>query len=177
MPKTLNNKVWVIGLLLIVPTMLLAACGGGSFSEDLEVLVQFDLAIENGAINIDPPVMKVRQRYNVTFNIASDKMGSFHLHGYDIETDVGPSRTVTMSFTADATGSFPITFHGATHTGSHESEGDSHSDSIEGEHEGEHDGGEREEGDHEGDHDGGEGEEGEHDGEEVTLGSLEVHPR
>ena len=106
MTKTLHNNIRALGLLLIASAMVFAACGGGSEPED----VQFDLAIEGSEIELGPSVMKVKQGDDVTINIDSDKMGSFHLHGYDIETDVGPSNTATMSFTANATGSFPITF-------------------------------------------------------------------
>ena len=113
MTKTLHSNIWALGLLLIASATVFAACGGGSEPED----VQFDLAIEDGEIELGPSVMKVKQGDDVTISIDSDKMGSFHLHGYDIETDIGPSNTTTMSFTANATGSFQITFHGASHGG------------------------------------------------------------
>ncbi len=116
MTRTLHVKMSAMGLLLIASVLVFAACSDDSGPKD----VQFDLAIQDGAINLDPPVMKVSQGDNVTFNIDSDEMGSFHLHGYDFETDVGPSETAALAFTANATGKFPFTFHG----GSHEEEGE-----------------------------------------------------
>lgn len=37
--------------------------------------------------------------------------GAFHLHGYDIEVEVGPGDATTMELVSDASGQFNITFH------------------------------------------------------------------
>ena len=47
----------------------------------------------------------------VTFNVTSDEVASFHLHGYDHELELAPQVMGSVRFTADATGSFPITIH------------------------------------------------------------------
>lgn len=44
----------------------------------------------------------------VTVNIKSDKDGEVHLHGYDIHFNTKAGQTVTQTFKADKTGSFPI---------------------------------------------------------------------
>ena len=140
-----STKPALLGLVFLITAVTLYACGGGSEPEDRD----FDLAIADRALNLDPPivpsvmpaVMKVKQGDSVTLRIGSDEHGSLHLHGYDIEREVGPDKTATMVFTADATGNFTITFHPG--------DGDEHAE---------------------------EGEEHDED-EEITIGSLEVHPR
>jgi FtsP/CotA-like multicopper oxidase with cupredoxin domain len=63
-------------------------------------------------VQLDPNVIRVTMGDRVTLSWTSDEAGSLHLHGYDIEFEVGPGRTETMTFLASATGRFPITSHG-----------------------------------------------------------------
>ena len=53
----------------------------------------------------------MNQGDTVTLLIDSNEHGSFHLHGYDIEKDIGPDATAELAFAADVTGRFNITFH------------------------------------------------------------------
>ena len=98
--------MFILLVVVVVSTTVLVACG----SDEPEEVV-FELSIEHGALNLDPPVMKVEQGATVTLNFASDEHGSVHLHGYDDEFDVGPDEKATLVFKADATGSFKLTFH------------------------------------------------------------------
>ena len=110
----------LIGVILAVPvlvgSLLGTACGTGSEPQDRE----FDLRIEDGKINLDPPVIKVDQGDTVTFNVESDASGGLHLHGYSLVEDVGPETVGRMSFVADATGSFVIKLHLFEEEGEHE---------------------------------------------------------
>ncbi len=130
----------LVVLALLVSIAMLSGCGGPE-GQDRE----FDLTFEHAGL--EPTVVKVDHRDNVTLRIDSDEYGTFHLHGYDIELHLDPDDTATMEFKANATGRFKITFHRAEET--HEEGGD----------EIEH------------------GEEDEHTEEEKEIASLEVLPR
>lgn len=144
----------LITLAAVMLSVVVGACGDGSEPEDR----RFDLRIEAGVLNLEGP-MKVKQGDEVTLNVDADEDGSFHLHGYDIEIDVGAGGTSVMQFTANATGDFPITFHPGVVASDEEEEGHD-----------EHDDEEEEDDDEEEEH---------HDegGEEIIIGSLEVGPR
>ena len=92
-------------LALLVSVAVLSACGGPE-GQDRE----FDLTFEHG--DLEPSVVRVDHRDNVTLRLDSDEHGTLHLHGYDIDLHVDPDGTAIMEFKADATGRFKITFHG-----------------------------------------------------------------
>ena len=94
-------------LLLVLAATALSACGGGVEPQDRE----FDLRIDDKKLNLDPAVIEVNQGDAVPLNIGADEHGTFHLHGYDIEVDVGPDEITVMKLTSDAAGNFRITFH------------------------------------------------------------------
>jgi plastocyanin len=101
----------ILLMALAVFAMALVACGDSEPEDRL-----FELSIEEGALTLDPPVMKVDQGDTVTLSVASDEHGSVHLHGYDEEFEVGPDEETVVVFEADATGSFKLTLHGAEHS-------------------------------------------------------------
>ena len=105
MPKTIPIN-WLLSLALL-GALVLAACGSGDDPEE----VTFDLTIQNRAIVDFESALEVKQDDVVTFNITSDEAANFHLHGYDHEMKLEPNATGSVTFTADATGSFPITIH------------------------------------------------------------------
>jgi len=53
----------------------------------------------------------------VEINWRADRPMILHLHGYDIEAAPGPDKPATMTFTARATGRFPIEIHSSTAEG------------------------------------------------------------
>ena len=55
--------------------------------------------------------LEAKQDDKITIELTSDELVNYHLHGYDLEGDVGPDMPVTMEFDAYATGSFPFTIH------------------------------------------------------------------
>ena len=93
-----------------VLSLALAACGGGEgASEPRERTVTIEL--ERGQIANDASNWQVKANDEVTLIVRSDEPVNFHLHGYDLEQDVTPEEPVEFTFTAHATGSFPITIH------------------------------------------------------------------
>jgi hypothetical protein len=77
---------------------------------------RFDLRIENDRLSGDLKVIRVRRGDAVEINWSANRRTVLHLHGYDIETVVEVGRPQTMSFTARATGRFPIETHGRYHS-------------------------------------------------------------
>jgi FtsP/CotA-like multicopper oxidase with cupredoxin domain len=57
-------------------------------------------------------VIRVKQGDTVRLKWSTDETVELHLHGYDIETEATPDKPAVMSFTARATGRFPVTSHG-----------------------------------------------------------------
>jgi siroheme synthase len=72
-----------------------------------------DLVIRGGSLPLEQRVIRVQQGDVVTLRWASDQALTLHLHGYDVEQHIVPGATATMSFTARATGRFPIELHGS----------------------------------------------------------------
>jgi len=82
----------------------------------VEAPKRFDLRIENDRLSVDLKVIRVRRGDAVEINWSANRRTVLHLHGYDIETVVEVGRPQTMSFTARATGRFPIETHGRYHS-------------------------------------------------------------
>ena len=102
----LASTLWPLLLLFLAASLTMAACGNGGTEA-----ITFNLEIEDGSLKQDEPVLRAEQGDEVTISITSDENLSFHLHGYDIEREVGPGSPVSFEFTANATGSFPFTIH------------------------------------------------------------------
>jgi hypothetical protein len=75
--------------------------------------IQVDVAIEGGKVTDDQDVIRVTQGTHVTFNFSSDEAHILHIHGYDIEVEVGPGSHSMVEFNTTATGRFPIEIHGS----------------------------------------------------------------
>lgn len=79
----------------------------------------FELAIRAGALAPDKRVLRVLQNDAVRLRWTADARTIVHLHGYDIETEIVPGRSVEMPFRAHASGRFPVSVHGDRGDGSH----------------------------------------------------------
>ena len=113
------GKLAVLLLLLTFSAIAINACGGSSEPENR----QFDMEIAGGTLNLGSDAIEVKQGDTVTLRFGSDEHGSVHLHGYDIEKDVGPDEITTIQFVADTTGRIIMTFHPSNlHDGLFESE-------------------------------------------------------
>jgi len=104
----MNRSLGSARLALSVATAILLAVAAVSAEPRV-----FDLAIHGGSLPSEQRVLRVQQGDAVTLRWTSDRSLTLHLHGYDVEQRVTPQTTATMSFTARATGRFPVEIHGA----------------------------------------------------------------
>jgi heme/copper-type cytochrome/quinol oxidase subunit 2 len=111
--KTRNLCQWLAVALLMVFNIHINAEEPPSDSQ------YFEIRISERTVQLDPNVIRVNQGTQVALSWTSDEAGSLHLHGYDIEFDVGPERAETITFMANATGRFPVTSHGFGGEGGH----------------------------------------------------------
>jgi hypothetical protein len=96
---------------------LMVVCGNWSAATaQVEEPKRFDLRIDNDRLSGDLKVIRVRRGDVVEINWSANRRTVLHLHGYDIETTVEPDKPRIMSFTARATGRFPIETHGRHHS-------------------------------------------------------------
>ncbi|MBL27620.1 MAG: hypothetical protein CMM50_08745 [Rhodospirillaceae bacterium] len=68
-----------------------------------------DIRIEHRTA--EPDLVRVYQGDIVTLRWLTDEPVTLHLHGYDIELAVTPSKAEEMTFEAFATGRFPVEAH------------------------------------------------------------------
>jgi FtsP/CotA-like multicopper oxidase with cupredoxin domain len=73
--------------------------------------VEFSLRIERGSVPANMHVIRVKQGDNVTLRWSTDRATVVHLHGYDIEKKLEPGTTTDMTFSARASGRFPVEIH------------------------------------------------------------------
>jgi hypothetical protein len=73
----------------------------------------FELRIERGQLSPDKRLIRVKHGDVVKLRWSSDRSIALHLHGYDIERKVEPGVVAEMTFTARATGRFPVEEHQA----------------------------------------------------------------
>ena len=109
----MSKRVYLLLLWLTPLTLLLAACGSNTEPQTRI----FDLHIAGGSLDGEHRTLIVDHNDEVVLRITSDQKGSFHLHGYDLETSLMPGETAALAFTANATGKFDFEMHTA-HNGS-----------------------------------------------------------
>jgi FtsP/CotA-like multicopper oxidase with cupredoxin domain len=103
-------------LRLIVAIGLVAVTFGASpAAAQSEKPQRFDVQIANGRVADDLKTIRVKRNDTVEINFTADRRTVLHLHGYDIERTVDVGKPQTMSFTARATGRFPVETHGGRH--------------------------------------------------------------
>ena len=90
-------------LALVLLALLAPACGSEGPKER-----RFTIQLEGGQPVGGTATFQVKQNDTVTFAISSDAQAEVHLHGYDLEQEVAPGETATLSFAANATGRFLI---------------------------------------------------------------------
>jgi hypothetical protein len=79
----------------------------------------FELRIERGHVPANMRLIRVKQGDVVKVRWSSDRSIALHLHGYDIERKIEPGVVAEMTFTARATGRFPVQEHQAASGGGH----------------------------------------------------------
>ena len=97
------RSLLVLSTVSVLSMLVLASCSNGGPEEH-----SFSIEVENGAPVGEAQTFTVRAGDTVTFTLRSDSPVTFHLHGYDVEREVGPGETGEMAFEANATGRFPI---------------------------------------------------------------------
>jgi hypothetical protein len=106
-------------VLLLAATVAGLAPAVGASATDLT----FDLRIERGELPLNMRVIRVRQGDVVKLRWRTDQPLTLHLHGYDIEQALERDTVAEMTFTARATGRFPVHVHDvSTGAGSHSHE-------------------------------------------------------
>ena len=92
--------------LAVVGLMLIAACSGSA-----PETVEFNLDIRDRALDQESPVIRVKNGDTVVLFITSDEAGTIHLHGYDIEDELGEEGVTRMEFVANLEGRFAMAMH------------------------------------------------------------------
>jgi hypothetical protein len=102
-------------MLLLAPAAVVLASVGASAAD-----LTFDLKIERGQVPQNMRVIRVSQGDVVKLRWSTDQPLTLHLHGYDIEQVLERGAVAEMTFTARATGRFPVHVHdGSARAGSH----------------------------------------------------------
>ena len=108
MQPTVLSRTFIIAALIALVTLLAAAC------EDREPQdIAFEMDLAGGELTGDESTLTVNQGDTVTIDWTSDLPLLVHLHGYNIEAEVGPGVTAPMNFEAHATGRYDIFIHAA----------------------------------------------------------------
>jgi hypothetical protein len=93
-----------------VGAFLLMAASGAFFGA-LTAELTFDLKVEHGRVADTMRLIRVNQGDVVRLRWSTDQPFTLHLHGYDIEKHVEAGTTTDITFTAYATGRFPVHVH------------------------------------------------------------------
>jgi hypothetical protein len=94
------------------------AQGAGALAARAEELT-FDLVLERGRAPPNMRLIRVKQGDVVKLRWRTDRPILLHLHGYDIERKIEPGAVAELTFTARATGRFPIHAHTPKQGGGH----------------------------------------------------------
>ena len=98
----------VVGL-AAVGLLLMAACSGSATET-----VEFNLDIRDRVLEQESPVFRVKNGDTVVLLITSDEAGTIHLHGYDLEDELGNEGVTRMEFVANLEGRFAMAMHPAS---------------------------------------------------------------
>ena len=77
--------------------------------------IQVHVVIKDGKVTDDQGTIKMVQGDNVTLHFSSDEIHHLHIHGYDIEVEVGLGSHAMVDFNATVTGRFPVEIHGSSY--------------------------------------------------------------
>jgi hypothetical protein len=113
MNSTMYARTWISFLRKCFLALLLVLAPGvivtGAKADELT----FELRVERGQLPPNKRLIRVKQGDVVKLRWSSDRSIALHLHGYDIERKVEPGVVAEMTFTARATGRFPVEEHQA----------------------------------------------------------------
>ena len=115
------------GLGLAIPAILLVmACGPSSSSGPApaagpseasaptasEEMLESMVSVRFSDGQLSPETIQVKHGEEVTLGLETDRPGTFHIHGYDLEQEAKVGEVTDFQFLANATGRFRINFHG-----------------------------------------------------------------
>jgi hypothetical protein len=102
-------RVRLVLATLVWAFSLIAA--SSAFFGALAAQLTFDLTVAHGRVPDTMRLIRVKQGDVVRLRWSADQPVTLHLHGYDIEKHVEPGTTTDLTFTAYATGRFPVHVH------------------------------------------------------------------
>jgi heme/copper-type cytochrome/quinol oxidase subunit 2 len=113
----IRNVILILVLLVILVVLFLllrpsSTQDSSTTSESTSAEPQqnnFNLAITGETMT--PDAITVSEGEQVNLQITSDHPAEFHLHGYDLETEVEPGEPAELAFDATITGRFAIEDH------------------------------------------------------------------
>jgi hypothetical protein len=97
---------------LVAALLLIALCILPAFGQEAGAVKRFGISLENGRVTGGLQVLQIIRGDQVDIVWTSDQMNMLHLHGYDLEITVAPGSPQSMTFTARATGRYPVEIHG-----------------------------------------------------------------
>jgi len=114
MPRGSDNVLSRPGRMVFATMLLIAAHTPPLLAQDAGAVKRFDIALENGRVADGSRILRLVRGDQVEILWTSDRAVTLHLHGYDIEITAAPGAPQRMTFSAHATGRFPIEIHGGS---------------------------------------------------------------
>jgi hypothetical protein len=90
---------------------LLLIATSSAFLSAIAAELTFELKVEHGRVPDNMRIIRVKEGDVVKLRWITDQPLVLHLHGYDIEKRIEPGTVTELTFTAYATGRFPIHVH------------------------------------------------------------------
>jgi hypothetical protein len=97
-------------MIAVVTALFLVAAPLEAMAQSTQATAAIDVTLKNGKAT-KPQTFHVKRGDEVTLRVASDRQITLHLHGYDVERAAEPDKPAVFSFTATATGRFPMEEH------------------------------------------------------------------
>jgi hypothetical protein len=117
MPRDANVVLTCPGRGLAAALLLIAVWVLPTLAQEAGAVKRFDISLENGRVTGGLEVLQTIQGDQVDILWTSNRVVTLHLHGYDLEITVAPGSSQSMTFTARATGRYPVEIHGGAGRG------------------------------------------------------------
>lgn len=113
------SQAWIRNLIVVLVTLivlvvlfiLLRPESSAPQSSEAGETQEEPVALAINGNNMSPDEIIVTEGDQVNLQITSDHPIEFHLHGYDLEEEVGPEEPAELAFDATITGRFAIEDH------------------------------------------------------------------
>ncbi|MBD2750861.1 hypothetical protein IC232_29920 [Microvirga sp. BT688] len=114
MPRGADDVLTRPSRMVFATMLLITSHTPAVLAQDAGAVKRFDIALENGRVAGGPQVVRIVRGDQVDILWTSNRAVTLHLHGYDIEITTTPGTPQRMTFTARATGRFPVEIHDVT---------------------------------------------------------------